>query len=97
MSNYKIRGKAIEDLESIWLYTLDTWSEKKANNYYKLIIQEIELIAGNKSIGISIQNIRNGYYFSRVKSHVIFYVITDKLEVVRILNQKMDIDNKLKE
>ena len=97
MSNYKIRGKAIEDLESIWLYTLDTWSEKQANNYYKLIIQEIELIAGNKSIGISIQNIRNGYYFSRVKSHVIFYVITDKLEVVRILNQKMDIDNKLKE
>ena len=97
MSNYKIREKAIEDLESIWLYTLDTWSEKQANNYYKLIIQEIELIAGNKSIGISIQNIRNGYYFSRVKSHVIFYVITDKLEVVRILNQKMDIDNKLKE
>ena len=97
MSNYKIRGKAIEDLESIWLYTLDTWSEKQANNYYKLIIQEIELIAGNKSIGISIQNIRNGYYFSRVKSHVIFYIITDKLEVVRILNQKMDIDNKLKE
>lgn len=97
MSNYKIREKAIEDLESIWLYTLDTWSEKQANNYYKLIIQEIELIAGNKSIGISIQNIRNGYYFSRVKSHVIFYIITDKLEVVRILNQKMDIDNKLKE
>ena len=97
MPKYKIREKAIEDLESIWLYTLDTWSEKQANNYYKLIIQEIELIAGNKSIGISIQNIRNGYYFSRVKSHVIFYIITDKLEVVRILNQKMDIDNKLKE
>ncbi|MDG1518716.1 MAG: type II toxin-antitoxin system RelE/ParE family toxin [Flavobacteriales bacterium] len=97
MPKYKIREKAIEDLESIWLYTLDTWSEKQANNYYNLIIQEIELIAGNKSIGVSIQNIRNGYYFSRVKSHVIFYVITDKLEVVRILNQKMDIDNKLKE
>ena len=97
MPKYKIREKAVEDLESIWLYTLDTWSEKQANNYYNLIIQEIELIAGNKSIGVSIQNIRNGYYFSRVKSHVIFYVITDKLEVVRILNQKMDIDNKLKE
>ena len=97
MPKYKIREKAIEDLESIWLYTLDTWSEKQANNYYNLIIHEIELIAGNKSIGISIQNIRNGYYFSRVKSHVIFYVITDKLEVVRILNQKMDIDNKLRE
>jgi toxin ParE1/3/4 len=97
MPKYKIREKAIEDLESIWLYTLDTWSEKQANNYYNLIIQEIELIAGNKSIGVSIQNIRNGYYFSRVKSHVIFYVITEKLEVVRILNQKMDIDNKLKE
>ena len=97
MPKYKIREKAIEDLESIWLYTLDNWSEKQANNYYNLIIHEIELIAGNKSIGISIQNIRNGYYFSRVKSHVIFYVITDKLEVVRILNQKMDIGNKLKE
>ena len=97
MPRYKIREKAIEDLESIWLYTLDKWSEKQANNYYNLIIQEIELIAANKSIGISIQNVRNGYYFSRVKSHVIFYIMTDKVEVVRILNQKMDIDNKLKE
>lgn len=96
MSNYKIREKAIEDLESIWLYTLDTWSEQQANSYYNLIIQEIELIAGNKSVRISIQNIRNGYYFSRVKSHVIFYIINDKVEVVRILNQKMDLDNKLK-
>jgi toxin ParE1/3/4 len=97
MSKYRIREKAIEDLDSIWLYTVDTWSEKQANNYFDLIIQEIELIAGNKNIGVSIQNIRNGYYFSRVKSHVIFYVITDKVEVVRILNQKMDIDNRLQE
>jgi toxin ParE1/3/4 len=97
MSKYRIREKAIEDLDSIWLYTVDTWSEKQANNYYNLIVQEIELIAGNKNIGASIQHIRNGYYFSRVKSHVIFYIITDKVEVVRILNQKMDIDNRLKE
>jgi toxin ParE1/3/4 len=96
MPNYKIREKALEDLESIWLYTLDTWSEKQANYYLNLIFQEIELISSSKETGISIQKIRNGYFYTKVKSHLIFYIVTDKVEVVRILNQKMDLEKHLK-
>ena len=96
MPNYKIREKALEDLESIWLYTLGTWSENQANHYLNLIFQEIELISTNKQSGISIQKIRNDYFYVKVKSHIIFYVIKDTVEVVRILNQKMDLDKHLK-
>ena len=39
--SYSISRKAIEDLENIWLYTLEKWSEKQADRYYGLIIDEI--------------------------------------------------------
>jgi len=96
MPNYKIREKALEDLESIWLYTLDTWSEEQANHYLNLIFQEIELISSNKQSGISIQKVREGYFYTKVKSHLIFYIISDTVEVVRVLNQKMDLGKHLK-
>lgn len=96
MPKYKIREKALEDLESIWLYTLDTWSEEQANRYLNLIFQEIELISSDKQSGISIQKISEGYYYTKVKSHLIFYIISDTVEIVRILNQKMDLGKHLK-
>jgi toxin ParE1/3/4 len=34
MANYKLTNKAVEDLTSIWEYTVKEWSEKQADKYY---------------------------------------------------------------
>jgi toxin ParE1/3/4 len=96
MNNYVIRKKAVKDLESIWIYTFENWSEKQADRYYQLIIEEIEYISKNKDSGKSAMHIKKGYRYSKVKSHLIFYRLNrfEQVEIVRILHQSMDIDSK---
>ena len=43
-NEFRISAKALEDIDKIWLYTLENWSLNQANHYYRLIYQEIEFI-----------------------------------------------------
>ena len=96
---YRISQKAIEDLESIWEHTFHKWSKKQADRYYDLLIAEIEFISENFMTGRSAQQTRKNYRVTRVKSHLIFYrkIGNDIVEIVRVLHQKMDIENQLEE
>lgn len=88
----RISKAAIKDLESIWLFTREMWSERQADRYIQLIMDEIEAICIHPNAGINYEHIRMGYYASKVKSHLIFYRIkSNKLEVIRILHERMDI------
>jgi len=93
---YIISKRAVSDLEEIWLYTVNTWSVEQADRYYSLIIDEIEYICRNIDSGKSMNYVRKGYRASKVKSHLIFYrVYNDTVEIIRILHERMDIDNRL--
>ncbi len=93
---YIISKRAVPDLEEIWLYTFNTWSVEQADRYYSLIIDEIEYICRNIDSGKSMNFVRKGYRASKVKSHLIFYrVYNDTVEIIRILHERMDIDNRL--
>ncbi len=93
---FVITKKAISDLEEIWLYTVEKWSIEQADRYYNLIFDEISFICKNRAAGKSMEHVRKGYRTSKVKSHLIFYrVINDTIEIVRILHERMDIENRL--
>ena len=97
---YKISEKAFEDIENIWLYTMETWSIQQADRYYNLILDEIEYIAESPLSGVDYGHIRKNYRRSKVKSHLIFYRYEyneDFVEIIRILHQSMDIEERLKE
>jgi toxin ParE1/3/4 len=96
---YRISEKAIGDLEKIWLYTFNKWSLEQADRYHNLIINEIEYIADNFNLSIKKDYVRKGYRMSKVKSHLIFFRKNedDIIEIIRILHQNMDIENRLKE
>lgn len=97
---FKISIKAQNDIEKIWLYTFENWSLEQADRYYDLIFDEIEFISENSKSGKDYKHVRKGYYRSKVKSHYIFYKINQKeevIEIIRILHQQMDIENRLNE
>jgi toxin ParE1/3/4 len=96
---YTISKKANQDIEKIWLYTLENWSLEQADRYYNLILDEIEYISDNFESGKSVDYIKKGYRTSVVKSHIIFYKKSRKniVEIIRILHQKMDIENRIEE
>ncbi|MCB0479550.1 MAG: type II toxin-antitoxin system RelE/ParE family toxin [Crocinitomicaceae bacterium] len=89
-----ISSEALSDLDRIWEYTFKKWSKEQADRYYTLLIDEIQFLRSNYFTGKSAEYIRPGYRVSYVKSHIIFYKISDnqKLEIVRILHQSVDID-----
>jgi toxin ParE1/3/4 len=92
-----ISEQALKDIENIWLYTLENWSVEQADRYYNLIFEEKEFICKNFNAGKSIEYIRKGYRYSIVKSHLIFYKKSNsnKIEIIRVLHQNMDIENRL--
>ncbi|MBK0368741.1 type II toxin-antitoxin system RelE/ParE family toxin [Flavobacterium agrisoli] len=99
MSKYIISEKALEDINNIWIYTAENWSVEQANRYYNLIIDEIEYIVDNFDMARDFGKIRKSYRFSKVKSHLIFFKIdkTNEIEVVRVLHERMSIENRLTE
>ncbi|MCW3110487.1 MAG: type toxin-antitoxin system RelE/ParE family toxin [Segetibacter sp.] len=93
---FVISKKAVSDLEEIWLYTVEKWSLEQADRYYNLIFDEINYICKNINAGKSMEHVRKGYRASKVKSHLIFYrVLNDAIEIIRILHERMDIENRL--
>ena len=96
MREYYFSEKAISDLNDIWIYTAEHWSIEQANRYYNLIVDEIENIVENLETAKDFGTIRKNYKYSKVKSHLVFFKIDNdnKIEIVRILHEKIEIANK---
>ena len=61
MADYKLTNKAVEDLEEIWDYTFQKWSEQQADKYYTLLIDTCQSIGENPDLG-KIGNVaKNGW------------------------------------
>ncbi len=99
MSNYIISEKALDDINNIWKYTAKKWSVEQANRYYNLLIDEIEYVANNFETARDFGYVRKFYKYSKVKSHLIFFKLNkrNEIEVIRVLHERMDIENRLRE
>ena len=87
--NFKLSIEAANDLEKIWVDTLENWSAEQAERYLNLIFDEIDYLCKAPNSGLEIGKIRKGYRRSKVKSHLTFYKINHKL------NEMMDIEHHL--
>ncbi len=98
MAGFKLTNAAVKDLQEIWVYTCRNWSVEQADRYYTLIMDEIEFLSLNPLSGRSVDFIKEGYYASKVKSHLVFYraISNGEIEVIRILHQNMDVIQRIK-
>lgn len=99
MAKVILSQEAIDDLNDIWVYTFEEWSEKQADKYYATLKFACTQIGENPELGKEYEGISKNLLGLRAGKHIIFYqVITeDEIEVIRILHERMDLQNRLNE
>lgn len=99
MAQYTLTNKAVEDLNSIWNYTFDKWSEEQADHYYQMLLNAFRDIAADPSIGKKYIEIDRNIYGFKAKRHIVFYQRSNvhSVLIVRILHERMDLINRLTE
>lgn len=99
MVKISFRKKALNDLNSIWFYTYENWSEYQANKYYFEIKSTCFKIGKNPKLGKNYDNISINLLGVKSGKHIIFYhsVSKKEIQIIRILHERMDIKNRLLE
>ena len=92
MAKFHLTNKAVEDLDSIWLYTLETWSEDQADFYYRVLVKACQDIADRPTyLDKEYNEIMPGLFGHHIYKHLIFYLLVDDgVEIIRILHERMD-------
>jgi toxin ParE1/3/4 len=99
MASYNLTKKAAEDLAKIWNYTVDTWSENQADQYYFMLLDSCQDIADKKVLGKQYEGIYSGLLGIKAGKHIIFYrqINQNVVEIARILHERMDLKEHIKE
>ncbi|MRX64764.1 type II toxin-antitoxin system RelE/ParE family toxin, partial [Maribacter luteus] len=87
------------DLNGIWEYTLENWSENQADRYYDMLLDICQDIADNLELGKNYDGIKSDLFGLKANRHVIFYRKSklNPIEITRILHERMDLKNRLTE
>ena len=99
MAKIRLSRKAIADLDGIWDYTVETWSEDQAVIYYRQIYTAIQSLNGIPSfLEIAYDIIKPGLLAYKVGHHIIFYkkCKDGSISADRILHEKMDYQRHVK-
>lgn len=99
MANVILRQKAIDDLNNIWIYTSIKWSEIQADKYYATIKDSCIGIGENPEVVKKYDGVNQNLLGLKTGRHIIFYqsLSDDRIEVVRILHERMDLKPRVSE
>ena len=99
MAKYELTNKAVADLNGIWEYTLENWSENQADRYYDMLLGICQDIADNPELGKNYDGIKSDLFGLKANQHVIFYRKSEvnPIEITRILHERMDLKKRITE
>ena len=87
---------AAEDLLNIWQYTFQEWGENQAELYLHELSFACNKLSDSLSQEIAIDYVRPGYRKVLARKHVIYFFRQEKeITIIRILHQRMDVDEVL--
>ncbi len=92
---FRVSRAARQDLLRIGRFTEHRWGKAKRNHYLGQLDAASALISENDSIGNICDEISLGYRKFPEGSHIIYYRVTDMVEIIRILHERMDPDSHL--
>ena len=99
MAKFHLTHKAVEDLNKIWNYTFEEWSEKQADKYYQMLLDNFQTLADNPDLGKKYEGIATDLFGLRAERHIIFFrrIQKNEIEITRILHERMDLKNRINE
>jgi toxin ParE1/3/4 len=99
MAKVILRQEAIDDLNDIWNYTFEKWSERQADKYYATIKLACKGIGIDPEVGKEYDGISKNLLGIKSGKHIIFYqmISNDEIEVIRILHERMDLKKRIAE
>ena len=84
------------DLADIWDYTLETWGCEQAVRYIRGIENTCAALGSGAHPSQSAEHIRTGYRKTIFSRHMLYFRIAgDRIEIIRILHQSMDVGEQL--
>lgn len=99
MSKVTLRQAAIDDLNAIWEYTCEEWSEEQADRYYAQLKDTCNQIGKYPELQKSYKEIEKDLFGVKSGKHIMFFKILNnqEVEVIRILHARMDLKNRISE
>ena len=89
--NYQLYPKAIQDIKSIYVYSLNNFGIKTAENCIKKIEEGFEAITNEQNLARKCDYISLKLKAFNIESHVIvFKVIKRQAVIIRVLHKSMD-------
>ncbi len=90
--SFHVTPRAKQDLHGAWLYTLEIWGERQADEYVKALFKRFEWLAQQPHIGRHRKDIARGYYCFAQGQHLVFYQILESgIAIIGVPHQSMDI------
>ncbi|UAA39806.1 type II toxin-antitoxin system RelE/ParE family toxin [Paraneptunicella aestuarii] len=87
-----ITPRARADMQNIWLYTAQHWSEDQADKYIGRLYNKLQILSENPLLGKHRKDIAHDYYCSPNQEHLIFYLIREQsIDIIGVPHQQMDI------
>ena len=89
-AEYRLAPKAREDMEAVWLYSLNLWGARQADRYIDDLTEAFAFLASSPKVGTACDHIRKGYRRYPVIRHVVYYRATQYgIEIIRVLHDRM--------
>lgn len=87
------RPAAVADLDAIWDYTANRWGTEQADAYLSDLHAVCSALARGERIAQDAAHIRPGYRKLRCGRHLVFHrgQPDGRIEIVRILHERMDV------
>jgi len=87
-------AQAEADLISIWQWGAEEWSDRVADEHLFNIERTCERLINNLMLGKARDELIVGVRSLPVRPHVVFYRVGKRhVQIVRVLNQRMDVEH----
>lgn len=88
---YRLHPAAERDLENIWRFTVERWSEEQAERYIEDLVRAFELLVRHPEIAKERKDFQPPVRLHRHQSHLIAYRLeATRVAVVRVLHMRQD-------
>lgn len=94
MKRIAFSTKARRELQGIYAYTVETWGDAQAETYLSGFDKMFAALRSGSAITRSAADVKPDLRKVQVGRHVVFFRETaERVEVVRVLHERMDVGN----